>query len=244
MALSHDEINALFAEVREEWNQAEEIVKAAEQICAEAVFPSIKEFRYAGRRLVDTFNELANGADMPTINGFIKDAVFNCHCARHDAIDVATATIATNLDLVGTKIGYEVALKAFPQFSELRHRLIVVRGKIRASRADRTNRNAIYTSIHDADLPGLASMYDQFQAAEPIMKSLARKQRSEQLFLRVTTVVAILIAAASFFYGVMKKPDAAVLTLPAGAVVTVPALKAATPYTPPPAAPLAPTPAP
>ena len=220
MPLTHDEVNALFAEVSEEWNQAEEIVKAAEQICSEAVFPSIKEFRYAGRRLIDSFGEMANGNDRAVIEGFVKDAVFNCHCARHDAIDVATATIASNLEIVVSKIGYDIVLKAFPEFADLRRRLAEVRGKIRQSRVNRTDRNVIYQTIHNVDLPALASLYDQFQGAEDIMKSLASRERGERLFLRVTTVVAIIVAIVSATWPIFHKDEPGMVIPPGSTVIT------------------------
>jgi len=111
MPATIEEITALFANARQEWNTAEETVKAAEQICGDAVIPSVKEFRYAGRRLIDAFEAL-EGGDLPKANGFLQDAVFNCHCARHDAIDVSVAIIASNLSVAIKKIGYRNILNA------------------------------------------------------------------------------------------------------------------------------------
>lgn len=220
MALNQEELNALFAEVRDEWNQEEEVVKSAEQICSEAVFPSIKELRYAGRRLVDSFHEMANGNDEAAIRGYVKDAVFNCHCARHDAIDVATATIASNLELVVRKIGYDHVLKAFPEFVDLRDRLGRVRAQIRQSRSNRTERDEIYQAIHDVDLPALATLYEKFQSAEDVMKSLAGKERIGRLFLWITTGISVVVAVGSFLWAVFAPAACPTIALPPGTVIT------------------------
>jgi hypothetical protein len=39
-----------------EWDLAEKYIKEAEQVANNVVFPSIKELRYAGRRIVDGLN--------------------------------------------------------------------------------------------------------------------------------------------------------------------------------------------
>jgi len=218
MPISQDELNALFADAREEWNRAELIVKTAEQVSGDAVIPSIKELRYAGRRFVDTFHELANGNDLAKAQGFVQDAIFNCHCARHDAIDVATAVIASNLNVAVQKIGYRHVLSAFPKFAELRSQLTAIRAKIRVSRENRTDRDAIYDAIHEGDFPQLAALYEEYLGAEDIMKSLARGQRRREVFYVVTTIGAILVA----LYASLKPEDCPQLSLPAGAIITVP----------------------
>lgn len=230
MPASQQDIDDLFALARVEWNKAEEVVKSAEQICGEAVVPSIKEFRYAGRRVIDALHEMGNGNDLDVTLGLLKDAIFNCHCARHDAIDVATAVIASNLSIVVDKIGYEHILKAFPRFADLRKSLNVVRSKIRQSRGNRTERDTIYAAIHDADLPALAALYDDFQAAEDIMKSLARRERRNDQFKNVTTVVSIMVAiAACTFtgYNATKKPASKTVEAVSATKIDVP-----TPITP------------
>lgn len=200
MAISQDELNALFADARDEWNRAEAIVKTAEQVCGDAVIPSIKELRYAGRRFVDTFHELANGSDINVARGFVQDAIFNCHCARHDAIDVATAIIASNLNVAVQKIGYRHILEAFPRFAELRSQLTTIRGKIRASRSNRTDRDAIYESIHAGDFPQLAALYEEYLGAEDIMKSLARNARVREAFYAVATLASIIVAILAIIF--------------------------------------------
>jgi len=207
MAHTLDEINALFANLRVEWDASEKLVKSAEQVCGDAVIPSIKEFRYAGRRLVDAFHALAETGDLNKANDFVQDAIFNCHCARHDAIDVATGIMASNMDVAVQKIGYVHILAAFPNFAELRRSLNEVRDKIRISRGKRSDRDAIYLTVHDTDFPGLLRLYDDYNAAEDLMKALARNSRLEILFSRTATALSILVAIAAVLVAVFKKSD-------------------------------------
>ncbi len=204
MATTREDIDQLLKTASEEWNRAEEVVKSAEQICGEPVIPSIKELRYAGRRLVDSLNA-DTARDLDLVQGLLKDAIFNCHCARHDAIDVATAIIASNLSIVVREIGYEHVLSAYPDFAKLRKELSHIRAKIRVSRANRSQREEIYRSIHDVDLPAIAGLYDDFHSAEDIMRSLARKSRMGELIKNLLTGASVLIAAGSLVFAVIKK---------------------------------------
>lgn len=197
MPPSLDELNGLFSRARDEWNKAEEVLKAGEQICGQTIVPSIKELRYAGRRFVDTHVEFANGLDLEKAKEYINDGIYNCYCAQHDAVDVATAVVASTLAICARKIGYEHILKVFPDFHHIHETLTDVQVKIRVSRADRTNRDAIYDTITAIDLPKMALQYSRFLAAEPIMKSLAAKERRGNLFKNVLTVLALFVAGVA-----------------------------------------------
>jgi hypothetical protein len=208
-----EEINALFAELRVEWNASEALVKSAEQVCGDAIIPSIKEFRYAGRRVVDAFATFSGGTDLIKAKAFIQDAIFNCHCARHDAIDVATGIMASTMEVAVKKIGYQHILAAFPKFADLRRHLSAVRIRIRASRGDRENRDAIYQAVHEAEFPALMALYEEFQGAEDLMKSLARRERIELTFTRGTTVISVVAALVLAYVALFKKPDCPVIQM-------------------------------
>ncbi|MBF0166360.1 MAG: hypothetical protein HQL45_01915 [Alphaproteobacteria bacterium] len=178
--------------IKQEWDKAEEAIKLAEQVCGEVVTPSVKELRYAGRRLVDAIGKIGAGAPPSEIDGLLHDAYFDCHRARHDAIDAATAKIAKVLDIAATKIGYEVILKAYPSFSLLFGQLNLVRSRIAVSRGDRENRERVYASIEAVDFPALAKEYDNFKAAEPIMKGLAKTERKRRVLNYVIGIAGLL----------------------------------------------------
>jgi hypothetical protein len=111
-----DEQAALLNSIAEEWNQAEEDVKVAEQICNEIVVPAIKEMRYAGRRIVDAIAKMHAGERAEEIEALLREARFDCHRARHDAIDAGTSKIAIDLEIMVKKLGPEVILPVCPGF--------------------------------------------------------------------------------------------------------------------------------
>src|SRR5229473_6540765 len=94
-----DTYKELLSTIREEWDKSEEYIKQAEQVNNAVVFPSIKELRYAGRRIVEGLYLIVSHGDRSKIEDLLRDAKFGCHRARHDAIDAATAKIAVDLDI-------------------------------------------------------------------------------------------------------------------------------------------------
>ncbi len=198
-----DSYQSILADIRAEWDQAEKDIKLAEQVCGEVVIPSIKELRYAGRRIVDALNEMAADGDEGRARTYLQDAKFNCHRARHDAIDVAISKIAITLDLMSDKLGYDAILKVYPGFSEFFEQLSSTREKIVESRANRENREALYSDIENIEFQKLVIEFGKLQRAEPIMKSIAKKQRLQSwggiagIVIGVISIgVSILIAIA------------------------------------------------
>ena len=126
-----DDCSALLNSVLAEWNRAEEDIKIAEQVANKVVNPSIKELRYAGRRLVEALVKLQNAAPFEEVEALLNDALFNCHRARHDAVDAGTSKIAIDLDIMTTRLGYEVILPVHPAFPKLVQDLRVIRTKSR-----------------------------------------------------------------------------------------------------------------
>lgn len=181
MSLTPAQIQVLEA-IREEWNRAERDIKLAEQVCNEIVFPSINELRYGGRRVIDVVHAVLTGASQHDIDGLLADARFDCHRARHDAIDTATAKIAITIDIMVEKLKYEAILPAFGEFPALVNDLALVRQKISVSRKARENREAIYTAIEVTDFPALVTRFQSLQASEPIMKQLAKRNRWQDFF--------------------------------------------------------------
>ncbi|MBF0333153.1 MAG: hypothetical protein HQL40_05815 [Alphaproteobacteria bacterium] len=196
---SWDEFEPYLASLRDEWDRAEEDIKRAEQVGNQAVTPSVNELRYAGRRIVDAMHAICNGnrGDAPKL---LQDALFDCHRARHDAIDAATSAIAVKLDITTDKLGYDPVLKAFPDYPHLLERLQKVREKIVQSRRNRFDRNAIYATIESVDFPKLVDRYNEFQRAEPIMRGLAKRQRRAFAVMLAAGIVAIVVAILAWLF--------------------------------------------
>ena len=121
MHFSEDHL-VILAAIQKEWNRAEEDIKTAELVVNKIVLPSIKELRYAGRRVIDALMIITanpHGADEGQIRSLLDDAKFDCHRARHDAIDAATSKIAIDLEIMVSKLGYHAILPAYPDFPQL-----------------------------------------------------------------------------------------------------------------------------
>lgn len=94
---------ARFVSICNEWDRAEEDIKVAEQINNKVVIPSVSELRYAGRRIIEALREIEKNGPEEKIIGLLQDAEFDCHRARHDAIDAATSKIAVDLEIATKK---------------------------------------------------------------------------------------------------------------------------------------------
>lgn len=167
----------LLVEINQEWDAAEGDIKVAEQVCQKVVAPAINELRYAGRRLADALTKIcANGSD-DQIRALLQDAKFDCHRARHDAIDAALSKIAIDIDIMVEELGYEAVLQAYPAFARFNAKLQDAAAAVAGSRADRENRQAIYESLENSKFPDLIKDYRELRSAEPIMLELARSQK-------------------------------------------------------------------
>lgn len=193
--------------IRLEWNRAEEDIKLAEQVCNEIVFPSINELRYAGRRVVEILYGILNGSPADEIDGLLADARFDCHRARHDAIDTATAKIAIHVETMTEKLKYEAILPAFADFPTLVKALGEIRKKVSVSRRARENREAIYSAIEAADFPALVEKYRSLCANEPIMRVLAKRNRWRDFFGFWGFIVgAVALILSVLFFFLTKQP--------------------------------------
>jgi hypothetical protein len=171
-----------FVSILRQWNQAEEDIKLAEQINHKVAWPSIKELRYAGRRLIEALAEIHRGGSSEKIVGLLQDAEFDCLRARHDAIDVATAKIALDFEAAASRLGHEAILAAFEGFPRLSRNLVAVREKIANSRKNREDREKIYEAIEGSDFKNIVDQYRQFNSSERMMRIFARKDRHRRFF--------------------------------------------------------------
>ncbi len=183
----------LFAEICHEWDEAERDLKNAELVCGEVIIPSIKELRYAGRRLAQALQLWGIAENEEKIRHLLQDACFDCHRARHDAIDAATAQISKVLVLATDKLGYDVVLKVYPDFPKLFQKLEAVRSKIVTSRGAAENRDKIYETIEHADFPNLIETFRGFQSHEPLMTRMAKKQRQTAVIIIGLGILGVVV---------------------------------------------------
>ena len=152
------------------WGAAEKAIKITEQANNSTYIPAILELRYAGRKIVRAFSIYIENGDLGAAHDLIQDAIFDCHRARHDATDTATAYIAARLELAVNRLGITNVREQFPNYGELRGRLASVRRKIANVRQAQEDRHSTYEEIEDHELPEIMELFEQFLEGEGEMR--------------------------------------------------------------------------
>lgn len=200
---SLEQFSALLADVRSEWDKAEHCIKLSEHFLKRVQTPSIKELRYGGRRLVEALNDAHSGKPDVEIEKKLNDVLFRCHCAQHDAIDVSLDVMAIDFYEMEKKLGYEAIIGAFPDFPDLYADFDEARNLQALSRGQRDNRQAIYDTVTQTNLPSLAQRYGRLKACKPIMLKLAAKSRWARIAWWVMFAIAVssvsMLAWKTFF---------------------------------------------
>lgn len=181
------------------WMRAEEVLKETERIKNETFLPSIKELRYAARRIVQAHVDFQNGlATDEHISVHLVEAIENCHKARHDAIDSAVNFAHEQLDRLIDKADLAVVSQAFPRYAQLRKVIKQISERIIASR---TNRNALdeqYEAIKREHLSELVELHLEMESSKDIIIAIQRKSRKDFLIgiVIVGTIVGMFAGAA------------------------------------------------
>jgi hypothetical protein len=194
----------ILADIQREWDLAEEGIKRCEQVSRGAIIPAIKELRYAGRRIVDALNKAHKGGTEQEVRALLEDARFNCHRARHDAMDAALDIMALDFDNLTKRLGYDAVIQAYPEFQSLYRDFANARKQIAISRGDRENRNVIYETISNIDFPDIADRYADLVTCKPIAlaaSAKARRQRISWWFMLCLTLISLAVAASSYVNG-------------------------------------------
>lgn len=196
MSLSRETRTAI-EKIRAEWDRSEGTIKTAEQAVGEAVIPALKELRYAGRRLADAILLIGQPTRRKDLADLLADAHFNCHRARHDAIDAATDAMLKRLDAAIDKLGDDIVSQHFPEAITLAARLAEIQTRITESRVDRDNRDAIYAAIEGVDLLELHNGFKRFLYSRERMMRTASRRRWGRFWGVIAVVVSILVALGS-----------------------------------------------
>ena len=170
-------LNELLLKICSEWDAAEAEIKRVELVCGEVILPSINELRYAGRRLVDVMIATQSKDSLPKVRALLADVTFNCHRARHDAIDAGAAKITADLADAIKSFGGQIVASSFSQLPALMSGLSTLREKIVASRENREDRDKIYTVISNVDFKELIRLHSELMAVTPILKPIAVEQQ-------------------------------------------------------------------
>jgi hypothetical protein len=185
-------------ELVDAWNKAEHSIKIAENVCGDVVAPAINELRYAGRKLVESWN-LLQAHNPEDASERLRDAMFDCCRAEHDAIDTATAAMAERLLNAVDSMGYDVVLRVYPDFSKLSQRITATQRLAEESRKDRNNRQATYDMMQTSYFPETANDYRAFLDSDNLMRAIAKKERWRKLGSWVGYGVGVLGLIIAFF---------------------------------------------
>lgn len=160
------------------WMRAEEVLKITERIKNETFIPSVKELRYASRRVVQAHIEVSAGnATDDGINVHLTEAIENCRKARHDAIDSAINFVHEQLDKVASTVGLAVLSQAFPRYAELRSRIRTIDERIVSSRRDRGAMDDEYETIKRDHLNQVVDCYFELESSADVIKDIQRAAR-------------------------------------------------------------------
>lgn len=205
MTSSLDEHRDLLEEVCEQWDRAEANIKRAEQLVDGAMIPSINELRYAGRRVMEAARTIIKNGDPKKIEDKLRDAMYDCHRAQHDAVDASFQAVSIKMDAAVSRLSMTSLLTAFPDYPRLKALLRKVEDQVVESRANRENRDAIYDSLQQVEFETLLTLFRDFVANEDTMKAIAREERWEKmkssifgwggLFLGAIAIVVAIIFA-------------------------------------------------
>tara|TARA_Y100001001_G_scaffold141357_3_gene145326 strand:- start:1306 stop:1629 length:324 start_codon:yes stop_codon:yes gene_type:complete len=103
--------------------------------------------------------------------------------------------------LATKKLGEDNVLQHFPNITKMYRTIKSVRSKIKISREDRENRDAIYETLGAGDIPELVELYEEFLGSEDLLKAAARKNMIGRNVAYVVTGLSLVIAAFSTWVG-------------------------------------------
>lgn len=203
-----------------QWDKAEKAIKIAEQITGRVAIPSVMELRYAGRRVVDSFNVYALQENEEEARQYLIDAKFDCLRAQHDALDISVNYIASFVDEVLQKTEPFALEGHYDELSSFIDIVGDLQEQVRLSRADRVNREKYYDSVHDdlialqsrfqkfkTDLVGMIEATDVYFHHNPqrtqVVQIAAKAERERKRFLQMIAFVTVFTIMLFFLMGVL-----------------------------------------
>lgn len=185
--MSNNEFNILaqqFAEIIEEWDKAEKLIKLAERVRGEVIFASINELRYGGRRLVDALKTASNAqlteVEIDAIKVLILECKFDCQRAQHDAVDALVLFLQKTLKAYEVEFGAKLLAEKYPSYYELKGLLDEADDLIIESREDRQSRQKKYDRISESLYPKLLTYYRQLRSSREVFHQLIEAQKLEK----------------------------------------------------------------
>ncbi len=166
----------------DDWMRAEEVLKLVERLKNEAFIPSIKELRYASRRVVEAQNLFrlhGVNASEKEIHTHLVEAIENCRKARHDALDSAVNFTQDQLDKLINAVGLDTVAAGFPGYLKLKPKLREVSQLIIQSRKDRVQLDDKYEKIKRDHLEEIVNLYVEMETSFAVIAAIETRRRKE-----------------------------------------------------------------
>jgi hypothetical protein len=173
------------------WDEAESLVKEAEQINGAMIVPAVSELRYGGRKLIDYLNSLGAG-DSKAQRTHLEDFVQCCIRARHDAVDALVSYITLYLEELEASVSADLIDQRFTGYTKLKQDLFATATLIAQSRRERQSRNDIYSVIKSDYIDGIIDGYRRLSQARAAL--FAEQNARDEKQHRASWIVAIAIA--------------------------------------------------
>jgi hypothetical protein len=187
-------VSERLTELCREWNYSERVLKQHEGITDSAIIPSVNELRYSGRRLIEALDLILKSESEQKVLDLISDAIFDCHRARHDAIDASAVIMISYYNTARRDLDIEIIIKVFPKFTKCITDLYEVKKKIAEARENRHNRDFIYTEISREKSDQMINDFIEFRTSTPIILELMRKAENTKNELEKNEKIAIATA--------------------------------------------------
>jgi hypothetical protein len=183
------------AEIAARWNKVELRMKQIELLRREALYATINELRYTGRKVADVLILVAEGdKDSAAIERDLIVAENYLINADHDLTDAAIMFVGLQVQRVFERHGKKKAVECIPKFDELFAFLEEAKAIVVESRGDRRNRIASYTRLAELHVPKLIELYGELiKHSELAVADPATRRR-----FQITTAFVVLFGLVSF----------------------------------------------
>jgi len=183
------------ADIAVRWNKVERRMKQIELLRREALYATINELRYTGRKVADVLTLVAEGQEDPVaVERELIIAENYLINADHDLTDAAIMFVGLQVQRVFERHGKKKVVKCIPKFDELFAFLDEAKTVVVESRGDRRNRISSYTRLAELHVPKLIELYEELiKHSELAVADPATRRR-----FQITTVFIVLFGLVSF----------------------------------------------
>ncbi|GAB9122083.1 hypothetical protein [Bradyrhizobium diazoefficiens] len=198
--MSDPDIADELADIIRRWNEIEGRLKAAEQICGDAVVAAVNELRYAGRQFVDAMTIYVKSPqtedDGREMRKHLQNVKYNLMNADHDCTDAVCLFYHERVKRMLNEYPLATILEYFPEFRQIHDQIDGANKVIAQSRETRVNRQQAYRALAEMHVPQLFAFSRKMEVSEPLMLESIQRTRIRFGLVLVGTVVLTAVFTA------------------------------------------------